>query len=248
MNRWQALHVGLARCISIRSRVVSMLAVLRFGRLLERRDVGRRRRRRRAEQHFHHPLAAQHRRGAVGERRLHQHAALAEQAAARVVGILTRRNCVAGHVRECRSAAPAARSRTCSRRVNSSSTLRSSRTRLLKNSSVSRRIAAARLSSKFGIEVRIGLDLVEVLQPQPLRRRSASPSASARGSASMRAGLLLEHARASRACRCWPASSSSWSGGAPQRKNDSRDARSRSATRYGLPAWPPPAARARGGR
>ena len=49
--------------------------------------VRRRRRWRHADQHFHHPLAAQHRRRAVGERRLHEHAALAEHAAARAVGI-----------------------------------------------------------------------------------------------------------------------------------------------------------------
>ena len=138
-----------ARCISMRSRVVSILPSFASAVSSSGGNVRRRRRRRRAEQHFHHPLAAQHRRRAVRERGLHQHAALAEQAAARVVRILHLAEVGARRRRGCRSAAPAARSRTCSRREESS-TLRSSRTRLLKNSSVSRRIAAARLSSKFG--------------------------------------------------------------------------------------------------
>ena len=78
-------------------------------------------------------------------------------------------------------------------RAKRSSRLRSSRTRLLKNSSVSRRIAAARLSSKFGIEVRIGMDLVEVLQPQPLRGEARAERLGARvGEHAAR--LLLERA------------------------------------------------------
>ena len=47
--------------------------------LLEPFDVGRRRRRRRAEDVLENPGAAQHRRGAVGVGRGHQHAAFAEQ-------------------------------------------------------------------------------------------------------------------------------------------------------------------------
>ena len=50
--------------------------------LVELGHVGRRRRRRAAEQHFHHPLAAIHRRRAIGVRRQHQDAAVAENAAA----------------------------------------------------------------------------------------------------------------------------------------------------------------------
>ena len=53
-------------------------------RVLERRHVRRRRRRRRAEQHLQHPLAALHRRGAIGHRREQQDAALRQQAAARL--------------------------------------------------------------------------------------------------------------------------------------------------------------------
>ncbi len=54
--------------------------------LVERRHVRRRRRRRRREQHFHDPLAAQHRRGAIGDRGQREDAALPEQAAAVLVG------------------------------------------------------------------------------------------------------------------------------------------------------------------
>ncbi len=53
---------------------------------LQRRHVGRRRRRRRAEDRLEQPLAAQHRRRAVGIRRHGQQAALAEQSAAPAVG------------------------------------------------------------------------------------------------------------------------------------------------------------------
>ncbi len=56
------------------------------GVLLQRRNVGRGLGRRRAQQHVHHPLAAQHRRSAIGVRGERQHAGVAEQAAAVVVG------------------------------------------------------------------------------------------------------------------------------------------------------------------
>ena len=72
----------------------------------------------------------------------------------------------------CRSAARAARSGTCSRRDSRSSRLRSSRTRLSKNSFVSVRITSARLLVEVRIEVRIRMDLVDVLQAQPLRREA----------------------------------------------------------------------------
>ena len=78
------------------------------------RHVRRRRRRRRAEQHFHDPLAAQHRRGPIGHRGQRQDAALSEQAAAISSAIVTRWKSRRRRS-ECRSASPAARSRTCSR-------------------------------------------------------------------------------------------------------------------------------------
>ena len=100
ITRWHELHAGFVRCCSMRSRVDSVLPPSVALVVVERRHVGRRRRRRRAEQHFHHPLAAQHRRGAIGDRGQRQDAALAEQAAAVRVGSVTRRNCAAGDVRD----------------------------------------------------------------------------------------------------------------------------------------------------
>ena len=83
ITRWHDVHCGLLRCCSIRSRTVERAAgiggALGF---FERRHVRRRRRRRRSEQHFHHPLAALHRRRALGDRRQRQDAAVAEDAAA----------------------------------------------------------------------------------------------------------------------------------------------------------------------
>ena len=55
--------------------------------LLQVGDVRRRRGRRRPQQHLHDPLAAQHRRGAVPERGLHQHAALPQNATSAVVRV-----------------------------------------------------------------------------------------------------------------------------------------------------------------
>ena len=71
--------------------------------VFELRHVGRRRRRRAAEQHFHHPLAAQHRRRAIGVRGQREDAALAEHAAAVRSAIGDAAELVAD-TRECRSA------------------------------------------------------------------------------------------------------------------------------------------------
>ena len=111
---WQRAHAGFARCSSIRSR--SDCGLPSSPLVLERRHVGRRRRRRRAEQVVENPLAAHDRRRAVGMRGDQQDAALAEQALARFVGHRHAAELAAVDIRECRSAAPAARSRTCSRR------------------------------------------------------------------------------------------------------------------------------------
>ena len=198
----------------------------------ERRHVRRRRRRRRAEQVLEHPLAAHHRRGAVRIRRDRQNAALPEQAAARA------RRCsvdapevVAVDVRDAVVLAPAARSRTCSSRVSRSSTLRSSRTMLSKNSSVS---AATR---------RAGFVEVREQSPDPASRsaRSAGSShcpAKLLTSASTRIRehpphLLLEHRRIASACRCSASASSSSSGMLLQRKNERREASSRSLSTIG---------------
>ena len=74
-------RAGAVRSIRSRS-VFGAASVLR----LERRHVGERRRRRRAEQVLENPLAAQHRRRAIGVRGHHQDRALAEQPAPRIVG------------------------------------------------------------------------------------------------------------------------------------------------------------------
>ncbi len=73
------------------------LAVFRLRGVLKRRHIGGRGRRRRAQQHLHHPLAAQDGRRAVGERRLHQHTALPQHAAPRVVRVRHSPELVARH-------------------------------------------------------------------------------------------------------------------------------------------------------
>ncbi len=161
------------------------LAVLGLAGLLERRDVGRRRRRRRAEQHLHHPLAAQHRRGAVGERGLHQHRRPGR--AGRGACGRDRAPCgTAGRPRPgSRSDGPAARSRTCSRRCRDRAGCASRRTRSLKKVSVSSFIAAAMLSSKFGKKFGSGWTLSRSWSRSHWAAKRV-PSAAARGSASMR--------------------------------------------------------------
>ena len=66
-------------------------------------------------------------------------------------------------------------------------------------------------------------------------RRSCSTNASARGSASIRRTCCVEHRRRAQLTASPRASSSSSSGMLLQRKNDSRDASSRSLMRYGVP-------------
>ena len=80
------------------------------------RHIRRRRWRRRPQNVFENPLAAENRRRSVRIRGDRQHAALAEQAAAILVGQRHAPELAAVDIRECRSAAPAARSRTCSSR------------------------------------------------------------------------------------------------------------------------------------
>ena len=130
----------------------------------------------------------------------------------------------------CRSASPAARSRTCSPPSSRSSTLRSSRTMLSKNSSVSRRNACRRLSSKSGNRPQSGVTTSR------FRRCSHWPAKFVDERSRPRIGehaphLLLEHRRARAARPAPPASSSSSSGMLLQRKNDRRDASSRSLMR-----------------
>ena len=154
--------------------------------VLQRRHVGRRRRRRRAEDVLENPLAAQDRRRAVGVRGHRQDAAVAEQAAAHA-GLARARRGGTGCRRRwgCRSAWPAARSRTCSWRAAGRARCGPRGRCSAKNSSVSRRNAWRRLSSKSGNCRASGLTAAR------LRRYSHWPaklvtSASARRSASMR--------------------------------------------------------------
>ena len=156
ITRWQPAQTGLARCRSMRSRSDSTLPSRAAFR--QRRDVRRRRLRRHAEQIGQNPLAALDRRRAIRIRGDGEDAGLAEQAAARLVRRPARAGTGCRRCWECRSAAPAARSRTCSRRSADPSTLRSSRMMLSKNSSVSSFIACRRLSSKSGKAPRSGLE------------------------------------------------------------------------------------------
>ena len=94
---WQAAQAGLLRCSSRRARTGTAFAPGHV--FLERRHIRGRLRRRRAQQSIQHPFAAHHRRGAVGERRHRQNAALAQQPAAILIGDGHAPEAVALHVR-----------------------------------------------------------------------------------------------------------------------------------------------------
>ena len=86
MTAWHDAQLGLARCCSSRWRtdVACAPGSADVARLVS--TPGRRRRHRRAEQVLENPLAALHRRRAVAGRRDRQDAAVTEQPAARAVG------------------------------------------------------------------------------------------------------------------------------------------------------------------
>ena len=220
---------GFFRCASIRSRTDRGRAVLAA--LLQRRDIGRRRRRRRAEHVLEQPLAPQHGRGPVGIRRHRQDAALAEQAAAIAVGEGHAPEVAAVDVRESGSAARAARSRTCSWPSAGRRRCDPRAAELPTNSRVSCRRASRRFSSKSGNASTSGTtpaslpSLSHWLAKLSTSACDADRASIRRTCCSSTAGLL-ELARVA-------ASSSSSSGMLLQRKNDSRDARSRSLRRYG---------------
>ena len=86
---------------------------------------------------------------------------------------------VAVNASGCRSDAPGARSRTCSRPSAGRATLRSSRTTLSKSSSVSRCSACRRLSSKSGKTSSSGRRLFRLREIQPLAREVAAERARA---------------------------------------------------------------------
>ncbi len=142
-------------------------AALRLGRLVERRDVRGRRRRRRAEQHLHHPLAAQHRRRALGFRRERQDARVAEQAAAPGVGIRDPPHLGPDHARvavvpgEPLVDVGVVGGEEVGDRAVVAQDLPEEHFGLAPH----RRL---QLLVEVGIEAHVGVDLVEILQPQPL--------------------------------------------------------------------------------
>ena len=148
-------------------------AVLRFAGVVERRHVGGRRRRRRPHQHFHHPFAAQHRRRPIGERGLHEDAALAEEPATRVVGIRHASELIARHALK----TIMTRQALVDERVVGSIEIEDAA--ILAHEAVEEqfRLAAHRggeVVVEIRIEVRIGMNLLDVLQSQPLRGESRS--------------------------------------------------------------------------
>ena len=229
MILWQAAHTGFVRCSSIRSRIVRILPP-RFASSLSGGTLVGSGGTRRASR-----LSSTHLPRTTGDVRSAcdvtiRIAALAQQALARFVGQRDAAEVAAVDVRACRSASPAARSGTCSRRSSDRATLRSSRMMLPKNSSVSRwkrlpqvvvEVRETRASSAAGSSGCAG---------RATGRRNWSTSASAFGSASMRRTCCFSTAGVC-SVPCAATRSSSSSGMLLHRKNDSRDASSRSLMR-----------------
>ena len=144
---WHEAQAGFLRCSSRRSRTGRGFEATRV--FFERRNIGRRRGRRGAEYVLHDLLAAHHGRCAVGERSDRENAALAEQPEAIGIGQRDAPETVAFDIGN----AVMARQKLIHEGVvgrSRSRTLRSSRTMLSKNNSVSRRMDCNRLSSKSG--------------------------------------------------------------------------------------------------
>ena len=227
---WQALQDGFARCCSMISRTVSRLLALLV--LLERlpRSAAAARAACPADV-LQNPGAAQDRRRAIGVGRHHQHAALAEQAAASFGSVKRHAaELIAAHVRNAvvqrqplvdeRVVRPSAGRARCGPRGTMLST----------NSSISRRNALRRSSSKAGIHVRVGLERRHVAHVQPLERevgRPANPWPA--GPPACAAPVLSSTVRSGAAAPAAARSSSSSSGMLLHRKNDSRDASSQIA-------------------
>ena len=100
----------------MRSRTVSTLPFAVAFRVFERRHVRRRRRGRRPEQHFHDPLAAHHRRRAIGHRGQARGCCPGRAGRGGSRAVCTRRNCIARDVGDAIVPRDCVRSRTCSRR------------------------------------------------------------------------------------------------------------------------------------
>ena len=170
----------------------------------ERRHVGRRRRRRRAKQHFHDPLAAQHRRGAIGDRRQQQHAALAEHAAAIRVGDRDAAEVVAEDVGN----AVVLGEPLVHEGVIGGEQIGDRP--IFTNQAVDEQLGLTHHGLRqrgvpIPIEVMIGTDLLDVLQAQPLRREARRQRLRSRvGDHALQ--LLLEHRRRCATSRSRPPS------------------------------------------
>ena len=138
-----------------------------LGGLVERRDVGRGRRGRRPEQDLHHPFPAQDRRGALRFRGEREHAGMPKNAAAPVVGI---RHAPHLSAHDPGNAVMPGEPLVDKRVVR--------REEIGHGAVIAKDLAEERLGFaahrrlqllvEIGIEAHIGIDLVEVLQPQPL--------------------------------------------------------------------------------
>ena len=178
ITRWQVAHAGFARCCSSALAHRHRLAALAV--FLERRHVRRRRRRRRAEDVLQNPLAAQHRRRAVGIRRDGQDAALAEQAAAVLVGERHAAELAAVDVRD----AVVARQPLVDERVVGRQQVED--VAVLAHDALEEQLgllrnACRRLSSKFGNSSRVGHEALQIAQRTATARRSCRPAPATAG-------------------------------------------------------------------
>ena len=231
MKRWQDRHAGLARCISMRLARREQAAVLRVLRLIQIRHPRRRRRRRRPPAEPPSPTSRGVRERCGSRARSETKTLPVSQNPDALLARVAHPLKVApGHALEPVVIEPGARSRRCSPpgRSRAGSGPRGSGSP--KRSSVSRFIASARFSSKFGLEVGVGTNLVQILQPQPLRHEARTQRIGAGVGTSMRPRLLRQLVGTRKTAPRRRRARSSSSGGRPQRKNESREARSMSSS------------------
>ena len=230
MTLWHELQAGLSRCMRQLLGHRQELAVLRALAVSSRSGTfGRRRRRRAAEQHLEHPLAAEHRRRAVAVRRQRQDAAVAEQAAPRVVGIRDLAELRPAHAGD----AVVPRQPLVDERVVGGQQLEHRPIGAHEVVEEQLRLARHRLGERLVVvreRQRVGLDLVAgpAAGATATAKRVASASDAGRR-ASAGPGARRPPGRDSSPRRA--GSISSRSGIVPQRKNESRDARSTSLIR-----------------
>ena len=167
-------HAMARRARRIRAVLLHPLAhgaepsILRLRGRLEVGHVRRRGRRRRAEQHFHHPLASKHRRRAVGVRGERQNAAVSQQPLPPAVRIRRFAELTPDHVRD----SVVLRQPLVHERVVRGEQL-PHRPVLADDVAEEQLGLAEHRRLELVVEIRVaahvGIDLVEVLQPQPLR-------------------------------------------------------------------------------